>query len=100
MSVEKPIETQQPLTPVFTLEQIVSILDSINDYDQLLGDSLGMNQMMINKLRVDYPDAPMIKILEAGLTHTVQIFLKRHNAKLQITNKFINDNKSNEESTK
>jgi hypothetical protein len=65
-------------------------LRTLDEYDELLGNSLNIEKMVIDRVSNkgdDYDDAD-IELLKAVNNHTIQIFLRRHNIKMQIAARF------------
>lgn len=59
-----------------------TILQTTDELDEIVWNSLGITKQIMDKVREDYND-PIIKILETSINNTIQIYIRRHNIKMQ-----------------
>lgn len=63
-----------------------TILQTTDELDEIVWNSLGITKQIMDKVREDYND-PIIKILETSINNTIQIYIRRHNIKMQRSTK-------------
>ena len=64
-----------------------TVLQTTDELDEIIWNSLGISKQIMDKIREDYND-PIIRILETSINNTIQIYIRRHNIKMQRSNKF------------
>lgn len=69
---------------------LFTMLHNLDGYDELLGNSLNLEKLVIDRISakgIECEDED-IELLKAVNNHTIQVFLHRHNIKMQIASKF------------
>jgi len=98
----KEIITQEQLALLKQTSELSlsSMLKTLDEFDELLGSSLNIEKMVIDRISDkggdDYDDKD-IELLKASHNHTIQIFIRRHSIKMQIAAKFTNNGKQQTE---
>jgi hypothetical protein len=74
---------------------LFTMLHNLDGYDEVLGNSLNILKISVDQLFFRYgqmfahtPDDKTPELLKSIVNHTIQVFLHRHNIKMQIASKF------------